>query len=356
MIKDRDILLSLLRGEARLADLDLHQFDLAIRQARAARLLGWLAVRAQTEGADLKPPPGAASQLLSARHMATAHQRALLWELNRIEDALSGVEHPVILLKGAAYAALGLPNSHGRFYGDIDLMVPREELEAVEDRLKWKGWISNHARGDYDDRYYRRWIHEIPPLRHIKRDTVLDLHHTILPPSSRIKVDTSALFNEVVSIPGQPFFKTLAPEDLILHSAAHLFTEGEFDHGLRDLADLHLLLGHFSTTPDFLNGLAGRARATGLDLPLYYALRYCRLLLRTTLPAGVEDSLNPGHSRFRLGLLDQMFRDAFTAHHPSTHTATRSLSLQALFIRGHYLRMPLRLLTPHLLRKALRRD
>ena len=37
---------------------------------------------------------------------------------------------------------------------------------------------------------------------------------------------------------GDSGFHVLAPEDMVLHSAVHLYQEGELDHGMRDLLDL----------------------------------------------------------------------------------------------------------------------
>ena len=39
--------------------------------------------------------------------------------------------------------------------------------------------------------------------------------------------------------------RVLAPADMVLHSAVHLFTEGEFSRGLRDLCDLDLAVARF---------------------------------------------------------------------------------------------------------------
>ena len=53
------------------------------------------------------------------------------------------------------------------------------------------GWLRMKI-DPYDDRYYRVWMHEIPPLRHRERKTEIDLHHTILPRTSRLKPDPCA--------------------------------------------------------------------------------------------------------------------------------------------------------------------
>ena len=66
---------------------------------------------------------------------------------------------------------------------------------------------------------------------------------------------------------------------MVLHSAMHLFYDGEFDHGLRDLVDIHRLLQRFGAEPAFWQALPGRARVLQLERPLFYALRYAAALL-----------------------------------------------------------------------------
>ncbi|UUZ51357.1 hypothetical protein LP420_18985 [Massilia sp. B-10] len=52
---------------------------------------------------------------------------------------------------------------------------------------------------------------------------------------------------------------------MVIHSATHLFYDGEFDKGLRDLLDLHRLLTEFGATPGFWQVLlsAGPGTAAG---------------------------------------------------------------------------------------------
>ena len=50
----------------------------------------------------------------------------------------------------------------------------------AEQLLLHAGW--SHMKADeYDQHYYREWMHELPPLQHKERGTVVDLHHGILP-------------------------------------------------------------------------------------------------------------------------------------------------------------------------------
>src|SRR6185437_12077470 len=109
--------------------------------------------------------------------------------------ALAPLGVPVILLKGTAYAAAGLSPALGRSIGDLDILVPHAALPDVERALlghDWE-WVKED---DYDDSYYRRWMHELPPLIHKERDRMIDVHHTILPPTARRTPDAEALVQD----------------------------------------------------------------------------------------------------------------------------------------------------------------
>ena len=106
-----------------------------------------------------------------------------------------------------------------------------------------------------------------PAAGHVQRGTVLDLHHTISPPTSRFKVDGHSLLARARPL-GDSGFHVLAPRDMVLHSAVHLYQEGELDHGMRDLLDLHELLLDFGQDPAFwLTPLIARAEELSLGEP-----------------------------------------------------------------------------------------
>jgi hypothetical protein len=140
---------------------------------------------------------------------------------------------------------------------------------------------------------------------------------------------------------------------MVLHSATHLFHEGEFDNGLRDLADLDGLLRHFGREPSFWAGLVPRAHELGLSRPLYYALRYARSLLETPVPAEVVDEARAGEPPGPLRpVLDFCFSRALRPTHSSCADRWTPLARKLLYVRSHWLRMPFPLLAVHLARKA----
>ncbi|TVS00739.1 MAG: hypothetical protein EA406_00235, partial [Rhodospirillales bacterium] len=211
-------------------------WDLVIRQARRTKLLSRIAARA--EDLDLTPalPPKAARVLQAARYVAASNRRMITWEINRVRHAVASTGAPIVLLKGAAYVAADLPPARGRIAGDIDILVPAKRLSDVERALEEHGW--GHIKlQEYDQRYYRRWMHELPPLRHADRLTVIDVHHTILPPTSRLTPDADRLWQSARALPGLGMF-VLGPHDMVLHSVAHLFEDGDLNFAIRDLVDI----------------------------------------------------------------------------------------------------------------------
>jgi hypothetical protein len=340
-------LIEALRTPKSLSAWPLAKWDLLLRQARHADLLprlAWL-LRETDESLDL--PEFARFHLESAEVLAEKQRHALTWEVAEIGRAFADLPGPVILLKGAAYFAMQLPPHHGRLFGDIDLLVPHSQLGMAEAALMLAGWEGEH-HSEYDQRYYRHWMHEIPPMRHIKRLSVIDLHHAILPLSARIKSNPAPLFENAHPLTGFENLFALAPADMVLHSATHLFTEGEYNHGLRDLVDLDSLIRHFSIDPAFWTELEQRAEVLNLGRPLYYALRYCHAVLNTPIPSELAQQNAPA----LVPLMDGLFGRALAPEHASCSDSWSGLSRWLLYVRGHWLRMPLHLLLPHLFHKA----
>lgn len=328
----------------------LVELDLLLRQARSAHLLARLAWLAETR--RIVVPDAIGRHFLSARIAERAQQRGVEREANYLRLALEKLDEPLLLLKGAAYVMAGLPPAQGRSFNDIDILVPKNQLGSVEKLLHRQGWAPTHT-DSYDQRYYRQWMHEIPPLQHVKRQTILDVHHNILPETACWHPDPKRIMASAVDVNGNPGVRTLCPVDMVLHSATHLFTEGELDHGLRDLVDLDALLRHFSGVDKFWPALLSRAAELDLTRPLYYALRYTQSILLTPVPGEAVAQVRSWRPRQPFAMLmDALYTRALMPVHPSCNRPFTGVARWLLYVRSHYLRMPMRLLLPHLLRKA----
>ncbi len=328
--------------------------DRILRSAHRVGLLSRLAVMADEAGLHPRLDPRIADRLVAARMRAEQHERVLRWEVNRVRRAFRSTGIRTILLKGAAYALAELPARRGRLASDLDILVPREKLDAAEQALLRSGWETTKP-DPYDQRYYRRWMHELPPLQHRERRSLLDVHHTIAPLTGRLSPDADKILGAASRLDEEDLW-VLSPEDMWLHSATHLFQDEELSGGLRDLIDLDDLFRDFGRTqPCFLERLPTRAAELGLGRPMFYALRYCRRLLRTPVPEALCRSARcwrpPTPVR---ALMDGLVVRALTGDLRERQVPGTGLSQWLLYVRGHWLRMPFWLLAPHLTRKAWR--
>ena len=214
------------------------------------------------------------------------------------------------------------------------------------------GWASA-SNNAYDERYYRQWMHELPPMVQLRRQTNLDLHHNLLPLTARIQTPSAPLLTAAEPLAEFPRFSLPCALDQVLHSATHLLHEGEWGHGLRDLVDLDSLLRPQAAQAGFWDALLARAAVLSLGRPLFYALSLCRRWLQTPVPDTVLARCPDRPGALTRRVMDALLRRALTgAHRGSLAPGTRAAEF-VLYLRSHYLRMPLHLLLPHLLVKAL---
>jgi hypothetical protein len=340
------------RQPSGMAAFSLAEWDLLLRQAAGANLTAALYYFAFDHGMLERIPARAREHLEWARTQGERHAQGVRFEVREIRRALAGLGLPLILLKGAAYSVAGLPPARGRLFSDIDIMVPKERLDEVEAALMMHGWAANH-HDEYDQRYYREWMHELPPMQHVKRESLIDVHHAILPETAAARPDPGLLRAGAVPVADCEDLQVLAPVDMVLHSAVHLFCDGEFDKGLRDLIDIHRLLQRFGGDPAFWTRLPARAVELEIGRPLFYALRYAGALLDSPIPPEVIAALRPaGPNPLLRALMDQLFGRALLPHHASCTGRLTGAAAFLLYVRGNWLRMPPLMLARHLFHKA----
>ena len=350
MIRD-PLILTVLRAPQSVATLSLLEWDLLIRQARSANLLPRLETILARHDLLSGVPDKPRLHLEWARLTSERHVQAVRTEVSRIQEALPHAE--LILLKGAAYTLADLPAAAGRIFSDIDILVPKQDLIEVESALMAHGWMATH-HDSYDQRYYREWMHELPPLQHFIRQSVIDVHHAILPRTMTMFPDPLRLRAAAVAIEGHTRLKALCPVDMVLHSAAHLFYESDYHNGLRDLGDLDALLRSFSDMPDFWPALARRAVELQLTRSIFYALRYAGLVLDTPIPDSALKAVGAGSPPpIILWLMDAMYLRALLPDHPSCADRYTRLARFSLYFRATWLRMPALKLVRHLVHKTV---
>ena len=323
------VLVDALRQPADTANLDPNMWGALITIARSEQLLGTLARRLL----GVKVPPKVQSILDEAAVNAQYHRHSALWEADCARRALGDVAGKVLLMKGTAYVTAGLKAGEGRHIGDLDIMVAREALGRAETALLAAGW--EWVKPDpYDDAYYRDHMHELPPMIHKERDRMIDVHHTILPLTARPQPNAEAMLTD--ALPFDNGLYIFSEADMLIHSAAHLFADGELDGGLRNLWDIHCLLSEFAND-SFWPQLKSRAVHHQLWQAVHRAARLAHLLYGTDIPKAWQTTHWP----------DRLFVARMTARDEWGRGRRRFLRL-IFYMRGHWLRMPPTMLARHL--------
>ncbi len=327
MSRDAMLLVDALRDPSSAVTLDADGWTALLAMARAEQLIGTLARRLSS-----LPMPDAVAQILEeARVTAEYQRRSALWEADCARRALADYPGKVVLMKGTAYAAAGLKASEGRHIGDLDIMVARGDLPPVEAALLTAGWewVKEDA---YDDAYYRDHMHELPPLIHKTRDRMIDVHHTILPLTARPRPDAAAMLADSVALENGLY--VFSPTDMVIHSAAHLFADGELDGGLRNLWDIHCLLTEFGDE-SFWSVLKSGAEHHQLWPAVHRAARLANRHYETDIPSEW------------MGQNDNLYVQRLTAR-DNWGRGTRKFIRLIFYIRSHWLRMPPLMLAKHL--------
>ena len=334
------LLLDALADPAGCAALDLDRWDLLVRAARSSKLLGTLGSRIEAAGALDRVPAPAARHLQAAMAEAKYLRQMSLRQLVLIGELLRPLDLPLVALKGSAYILAGLRCAEGRLPRDVDLLVERHRLGDVERALLAAGWEFTKTE-DYDQRYYREWSHELPPMRAQALPLELDMHHSILPPIGRLKPDAARLVADSVAVPGTDF-RVLRPADQLVHAAVHLFQDSDCVGKLRDLVDIDALARDFSARHGarFWADLTDSAELHSAGRPLWYALTFCRAWLETPIPGPAWSQIE----RFRPSWPARWAVTAFVSRvlapvHPDSEpgiayrTAAACLEFRALWLR-----------------------
>jgi hypothetical protein len=219
---------------------------------------------------------------------------SLFYELMQLEPCLAKADYPCVLLKGAAYQALGLKVSEGRLYSDIDLLLRRSQLNDCKDRLFFAGFFEP-AVSAYDKHFYLDLSHENPPIYHIKRGTALDLHFALFPLAGRKDLDTEQVFTGARTLAGS-CLQVPSLNYLYIHAAIHFFWQEEQHKLVKDLIDLDLLYSQLSEQ-NLLLQLLNDAEQFGALEPTINTLFLIQNLFNRAMPADITAILTKSPHR-----------------------------------------------------------
>lgn len=329
-------LIALLCTPENVAQVAESEWNELIETGRKTQLLGQLAAVLHSHQLMQQVPVAVQRHLALARLTVMRRNQSALWEIDNLRRAISP-SIPLVLLKGCAYLAKGDQNAAGRLFSDIDVLVRHRNLPGVEADLMAVGWKPSRVNA-YDQAYYRNWMHEVPPMVHVRRHTVVDLHHAINPPVSRFYIDPERFFDRLDE--PRPGIFVLCTDDRVVHCALHVLQEGDPTKVIRDLYDLHSLLQQHHGSPQALDGLRQRSQALGVLHQVNAAIGAANTLFSVERDKPVPS-----------GWLQASLVKVASLAFGGTSLVGEGATL-ALLAYAHWIKMPVHILLPHLVHKS----
>lgn len=210
--------------------------------------------------------------------------------LEGVLRALAERSIPAMLLKGAALVRMVYGDPGLRPMTDIDLLVPRDDIERAADAMLSCG-LPPVLPGS--EEIYRREHHHWVPCGTPDGSLVVELHHGLVPPGGPLEPVIEDVWRRAHPAPGTGARVLLpSPADLLLHLCIHTSSHGLF-LPLRSVCDLAETVRWAGADLDW-DGLVEAARE-------WHAAReaYCFLRL-------AEEFLAPGIPQYVLGRLNKL--------------------------------------------------
>jgi len=257
--------------------------------ARAVQLgMGSLFLHRLRERGEAGLTPPEILRDLERTHYAQAlYNTRALADLARVIGAFRAEGlHPVVL-KGAALAGRRYLQLAHRAISDLDLLLPASEIERADRVLRDLGYRQSCPPGW--EAFYAHHHHSapyLPPRGHPR----LEIHVGLLDRRWRQQPDLEGMLARAVELPfGGTSAWALATEDQILHACLHLAVSGRFLRGMKDLADIDLLV----RSPEGLDLelILAAAERPGVGRVLHYALGLAHDLFATPIPPGLAAAL-----------------------------------------------------------------
>jgi hypothetical protein len=224
--------------------------------------------------------------------------QAAPWDLerDRVLTLLDRRGLEPVLLKGAALRDTIYSEPAERPIGDLDLLVPREQVDGAVRSLIDAGY---GALSEEVSRAYRE--HHFHVRLNHRRGFRVEIHWALTAPRSPFHLDAGAFLRRAVTRAGVrcATLRVPSPEDMLLHLASQN-VEDAFSRLCR-VVDLDRIVG---AEPDLdWDYTLQSARTGGLEIVLATALDLARTVLGTAAPADVVSRLRlPRSTRLHLAL------------------------------------------------------
>jgi len=236
------------------------------------------------------------SRWRTAHSAAATRTEVFLAELSRIAEVFAAENLPLIVIENAGLVLAGYACPGCSQFGDLDLLVDRNNLPTVDRVLGAQGYQKTEATRLLEVSGYLATINgrleyqiflcnEYSLRVNVQWDLVA---RRWVPPTH--KLDIAEMISRSVPVSGTAA-RVLAPEDalvqLTVHNAAHSYVRAP---GLRLHLDVERLVRHQAINWDLF---LSRVLALQVKTLVYFSLAIPRALFNTPVPDEVLDRLRP---------------------------------------------------------------
>jgi hypothetical protein len=237
MNQDAERLIALLSGREinvqKLGDLDWERIIGLAQKTGVAPVL-FAALKAK----DVTPPPAPAERIRKIYLASAARNTRIFHEVGKILRALQAANIPVIPLKGVWLAEAAYRNIALRGMGDVDLWVPRSQLDAARQVMVSLGY-SSRSRADRPQALQDALAGETQMFK--TGAPMVELHWNVFPGEwlrHTARIDEQVIWQRTLPHQSENV-RQLSPEDAIIHICIHLAVNHQMSMpGLRTLLDL----------------------------------------------------------------------------------------------------------------------
>jgi hypothetical protein len=237
MNQDAERLIALLSGREinvqKLGDLDWERIIGLAQKTGVAPVL-FAALKAK----DVTPPPAPAERIRKIYLASAARNTRIFHEVGKILRALQAANIPVIPLKGIWLAEAAYRNIALRGMGDVDLWVPRSQLDAARQVMVSLGY-SSRSRADRPQALQDALAGETQMFK--TGAPMVELHWNVFPGEwlrHTARIDEQVIWQRTLPHQSENV-RQLSPEDAIIHICIHLAVNHQMSMpGLRTLLDL----------------------------------------------------------------------------------------------------------------------
>jgi len=219
----------------------------------------------------------------------------LLLECERILPALTTESCQPVVLKGAALALAWYRVPTERWFLDLDILIPPDEVDEACHRLESLGY--RPLKGGRDPLFYEKYhLHRIMLG---PQGAVVELHWDLTLPNSVYTHDVAGVVQRAIKRRiGRLDVLCAAPVDQVLHGVYQNIADGFVD--LRRTLDCAHLLDQLQQA-DWAY-LVAESRKTGMDRGLWMSLHVVKSVLGRSAPHTVMMALQPGRLTRRVFL------------------------------------------------------